>query len=76
MNRDQVALDVEIRHERRTEAVRRTVTDAPDVLSAREALRRGLSALPGVSDDPRTMTDIMLFVDTYMIRIGQEDGQL
>jgi hypothetical protein len=66
MNREEVAADVAAKHERRTEAVRRSIYRSPDILSAREQLRQGLSSLPGVSGDTRTIEDMMLFVDTYV----------
>jgi hypothetical protein len=75
MTRDQVFTEVEIKHERRTEAVRRTIVHAVDILSAREHLRQGVSALPGVSDDPDTVADIMDFVDHFVMRKEQLDEE-
>jgi hypothetical protein len=66
MNRDQVFSDVDAKHARRTEAVRRTIVRSPDVLSARQQLRDGILTLPGVSGDPRTIEDIMSFVDQFV----------
>lgn len=68
MNRDQVFADVAAKHARRTEAARRTIAHAPDIMSAREALRQAVSALPGVSADPDTVPDIMSFVDQFVSR--------
>jgi len=68
MNREEVAADVDARHARRTEAARRTIAHAPDIMSAREALRQAVSALPGVSADPDTVPDIMSFVDQFVSR--------
>lgn len=73
MNRDQVFADVEARHRRRTEGVRRAIGNAPDTLSARDTLRDVIRALPGVSDDPDTVPDIMFYVDLYVQRKDQLD---
>lgn len=75
MNRDQVLADVEARHRRRTEGVRRVLGNAPDVLSARDRLRDVIRALPGVSDDPDTVADIMFYVDLYVQRKEQLDAR-
>jgi len=76
MNREEVAVDVAAKHERRTEAVRRSIYRSPDILSAREQLRHALSALPGVSVDTGTISDIMLYVDTFVHRKEQLDGRV
>lgn len=68
MTREEIRADIEAKHEKRTEAVMRTIGNAPDVLSARERLCQALSVLPGVSADPDTMPDIMLYVDLYVQR--------
>lgn len=73
MNRDQVFADVEARHQRRTAGVRRALLSAPDTLSARDRLRDVIRALPGVSDDPDTVPDIMFYVDLYVQRKDQLD---
>lgn len=74
MNRDQVFADVEARHQRRTAGVRRALMSAPDVLSGRDRLRDVIAALPGVSNDPDTVADIMFYVDLYTQRKEQLDG--
>lgn len=71
MNREEVAADVAAKHERRTQSVRRTILYADDRQAAREWLRAGLLTLPGVSADSDTITDIMLFVDTYVSKIEE-----
>jgi hypothetical protein len=71
MNREEVAADVAAKHARRTEAVRRTIEQAPDTVSAREWLRAGILTLSGVSVDKDTITDIMSFVDQYTERREQ-----
>jgi hypothetical protein len=75
MNRDQVLADVETRHRRRTEGVRRAIGNAPDTLSAHDTLRDVIAALPGVSGDPDTVADIMFYVDLYVQRKEQLDGR-
>jgi hypothetical protein len=75
MNRDQVFADVEARHQRRTASVRLALMTAPDVLSGRDRLRDVIRALPGVSDDPDTVADIMFYVDLYVQRKDQLDGR-
>lgn len=72
-DRKKIFEDVRLKHERRTDAVRRTIGHAPDVLSARDRLRIGVSELPGVSGDPDTVSDIMLFVDQFVQRKKQLD---
>ena len=72
MSRDQVFADVAAKHARRTEAARRTIAHAPDIMSAREALRQAVSALPGVSADPDTVPDIMSFVDQFVSRDAED----
>jgi hypothetical protein len=65
-----------MKHERRTADVRRALVNAPDILSAARTLREAVSALPGVSADPDTVADIMDYVDAYMYRKEQLDGQV
>lgn len=76
MNRDEVFASVTAKHDRRTAGVRRTLMNAPDILSAARTLREAVSALPGVSADPDTVADIMDYVDAYMYRKEQLDGQV
>lgn len=73
MNREQVAAEIEAKHQRRTAAGQRTIGNAPDVLSAREAFRQAVSGLPGVSADPDTVPDIMFFADCLVQRKEQLD---
>lgn len=73
MNRDEVFASVTAKHDRRTAGVRRTLMNAPDILSGRRYLRDAVSALPGVSNDPDTVADIMDFVDHYVQRKEQLD---
>lgn len=68
MTREEIRKELVLKNQRRTEAVMRTIGNAPDVLSARERLCQALSVLPGVSADPDTMPDIMLYVDLYVQR--------
>lgn len=75
MNREEVRADVEARHVRRTAGVRRALLSAPDTLSARDRLRDVIRALPGVANDPDTLADIMFYVDLYVQRKEQLDGQ-
>lgn len=73
MNREEVTAAVIQKSERRTEDARRFIGNAPDTLSAREAFRQAVSSLPGVSDDPDTVADIVLFADFLINRKEQLD---
>lgn len=71
--RDIRAAGLEAKHYRRTERVRQDIDSAPDVLSAREAFRQGVSGLPGVSNDPDTVADIVYFADCLVHRKEELD---
>lgn len=71
MNREEIQTDMDKRREEWTESVRRTLGNAPDVLSARSRVKDIVSALPGVSADPDTVPDIMLTVDFYVHQLEQ-----
>lgn len=72
-DREKIFEEVDAKHVRRTEAVRRTIQRSPDVLSARQSLREGILTLPGVSADPRTIEDVMFFVDSFVHRKEELD---
>jgi hypothetical protein len=62
MSRDQISQSVTDKHERRRITGCKTISQAED---PRDALETVIRALPGVANDPETVSTIMMFVDTY-----------
>lgn len=73
MNRDQVAEDVELRHEQMIAGLCKTITLLPTDVEGWNAFVNAIMSLPGVSGDNVTRADIEQLTMALVSRVSDQD---